>query len=244
MKKSPTCAHVSGADRSSFVSRLQLILRHWPSADRLARAMGVSPSAFRKWLKGEAEPSRERLVALAEVAQVSIGWLARGDGPPPQFDAPPHRGNGAANPVNGTRMEAPGFAMFPSRGEREIAGEPDTAATDAQPYIAFRHDWIRSALHLEPDALTLAVAEGTAMAPTITQGNLLLIDTADQSFRRDGIYLVNLANDRLIRRVQRLHDGSLLLIADNAVYQRDVIPTDRVKTVDAIGRVVWVGGTI
>ena len=82
------------------------------------------------------------------------------------------------------------------------------------------------------------------MAPTIAEGNLLLIDTADQSFRRDGIYLVNLANDRLIRRVQRLHDGSLLLIADNAVYQRDTIPTDRVKNVEAIGRVVWVGGTI
>src|ERR1700732_3338921 len=69
------------ADRAAFVSRLHTILRHWPSADRLARAVGVSPSAFRKWLKGEAEPSRERLVALAEAASVSVGWLAGGEGP-------------------------------------------------------------------------------------------------------------------------------------------------------------------
>src|SRR3954467_9463420 len=73
------------ADRAAFVARLHTILRYWPSADRLARAMGVSPSAFRKWLKGEAEPSRERLVALAEATSVSIGWLAKGEGPEPQF---------------------------------------------------------------------------------------------------------------------------------------------------------------
>src|ERR1700758_2303413 len=74
-----------GADRAAFVARLHAVLRHWPSADRLARAMGVSPSAFRKWLKGEAEPSRERLVALADAAQVGIAWLAKGEGPEPAF---------------------------------------------------------------------------------------------------------------------------------------------------------------
>src|ERR1700761_431864 len=76
----------SGADKSAFVDRLKTILAHWPSADRLARAMGVSPSAFRKWLKGEAEPSRERLVALARAAGVGVAWLAEGEGPTPAFE--------------------------------------------------------------------------------------------------------------------------------------------------------------
>src|ERR1700712_3092588 len=77
----------TGADRPAFVERLQTILAHWPSADRLARAMGVSPSAFRKWLKGEAEPSRERLVALARAAGGGVAWLAEGEGPTPAFEA-------------------------------------------------------------------------------------------------------------------------------------------------------------
>jgi transcriptional regulator with XRE-family HTH domain len=75
----------TGMERAAFVARLRLILQQWPSADRLARAMGVSPSAFRKWVKGEAEPSRERLVALASSARVPIGWLATGEGPEPDF---------------------------------------------------------------------------------------------------------------------------------------------------------------
>src|ERR1700761_7774800 len=76
---------VSGADKSAFVERLKTILQHWPSADRLSREMGVSPSAFRKWLKGEAEPSRERLVALARATRVGVAWLAEGEGPAPAF---------------------------------------------------------------------------------------------------------------------------------------------------------------
>jgi len=73
-------SRVNGAEKSAFVERLRTILSHWPSADRLARAMGVSPSAFRKWLKGEAEPSRERLVALARAAGGGVAWLGGGRG--------------------------------------------------------------------------------------------------------------------------------------------------------------------
>ena len=50
--------------------------------------MGVSPSAFRKWLRGEAEPGRERLIALADATKVSIAWLATGEGPEPVFARP------------------------------------------------------------------------------------------------------------------------------------------------------------
>src|SRR4051794_28285924 len=76
---------MAGADRATFITRLHTILRHWPSSDRLARATGVSPSAFRKWLRGEAEPSRERLVSLAKAAGVSVGWLVNGEGPEPRL---------------------------------------------------------------------------------------------------------------------------------------------------------------
>ena len=81
VESAPGSVRGTGADKSAFVDRLRTILAHWPSADRLARAMGVSPSAFRKWLKGEAEPSRERLVALARAAGVGVAWLAEGEGP-------------------------------------------------------------------------------------------------------------------------------------------------------------------
>jgi transcriptional regulator with XRE-family HTH domain len=111
-----------GAQKLAFVERLQTILAHWPSADRLARSMGVSPSAFRKWLKGEAEPSRERLVALAHATGVGVAWLAEGEGPEPVFE-----------PVAGSRrrqgvrdiaedMDWSQFVLLPRRPEAAAAG--------------------------------------------------------------------------------------------------------------------------
>src|ERR1700751_24105 len=103
----------TGADKLAFVHRLQPILAHWPSADRLAWAMGVSPSAFRKWLKGGAEPSRERLVALARVAGVSIAWLARGEGPPPVFEAISGVRRRLPHPDPGPAVDTGQFVLLP-----------------------------------------------------------------------------------------------------------------------------------
>jgi phage repressor protein C with HTH and peptisase S24 domain len=221
----------SGAEKSAFVSRLQTILAQWPSADRLARAMGVSPSAFRKWLKGEAEPSRERLVALARAAGVGIAWLAEGDGPNPTFA-----------PVSGNRRRAGGAS---TTGDSEWTDFVRLLNRDngAEP-IAFRQDWIRTTLGIEPGDVALEIASGEAMAPTIRHGNTLLVDTTDRMFRSSGIYVLEINGHRLVKRVQRKHDGSLVLISDNAAYQPDVVGKTEADDAVIVGRVVWSGGTV
>jgi phage repressor protein C with HTH and peptisase S24 domain len=234
-------ASAAGGDKPAFVSRLQTILAHWPSADRLARAMGVSPSAFRKWLKGEAEPSRERLVALARVAGVSIGWLAQGEGPPPVFETIsgarrlPHQDLGPG-------VDPEQFVLLPK--------QPDGTGTHLPPaptmfgFLALHHDWVRTACGTEPDNLLLEIAVGDSMGPTIRDGDTMLIDTADRTLHSVGVYLLQVNDHRLVKRVQRKHDGSLVLISDNSVYQSDVIDAAAAAHVVVIGRVVWAGGPI
>jgi len=227
------------------MGRLETILRHWPSADRLARAMGVSPSAFRKWLRGEAEPSRERLIALADAAQVSIGWLARGEGPEPAFAGPqrmPGRGRSGATD---TGAELVRFLLLPKRPEAAAAGAGAPAPPDfTSEYIAFRHDWIRSRFGIDPADLILETALGESMQPTIHNGDLLLVDTTDRAFNNFGIYVLEVLGERLVKRVQRKLDGSLLLISDNETYQPDQVPPALAKDVTVVGRVVWGGGAI
>jgi phage repressor protein C with HTH and peptisase S24 domain len=244
MKRTPPAAQVAGSDRSAFVSRLRLILRHWPSADRLARAMGVSPSAFRKWLKGEAEPSRERLVALAEVAQVSIGWLARGEGPEPTFIGPGRRGQEANGDEQAPRVEPSCFVMFPGNGASRQNGPSDASNGPEPTFIAFHNDWIRDSLRIDPHALAMVIATGSAMTPTIRDGDLLLVDTSDKQIRCDGIYAFDVGGYPVVRRVHRLHDGGVALLADNRCYTQDVVPPDKLRAMSPIGRVVWSAGQI
>lgn len=228
-----------GAERDAFVARLRRIVSHWRSADRLARTMGVSPSAFRKWLKGEAEPSRERLVALAAAAGVSIGWLALGEGPAPRFR------EGRAAPAD-LDMDPSQFLFLPKIPEAAAAGAETPAPPDEQTsaFIAFGHDWVRRCFGIEPDELMLETAVGESMHPTIGDGDVLLIDSTDRRFREFGIYVLEYAGQRLVKRVQRKLDGSLVLISDNEVYEPERIDAARAPEVKALGRVIWSGGKL
>lgn len=240
-KPSPQSASATrGADREAFVGRLRRIVSHWRSADRLARAMGVSPSAFRKWLKGEAEPSRERLVALADAAGVGVAWLAKGEGPVPHF----REAHGSA--LADGDLDPSQFLLLPKQPEAAAAGSVTPAPPEAQAsaFVAFGHDWIRRSFGIEPDDLMLETAVGESMSPTIADGDMLLINGTDRRFREFGIYVLEFAGQRLVKRVQRKLDGSLVLISDNSVYEPERISKERAPEVKALGRVVWSGGKV
>jgi phage repressor protein C with HTH and peptisase S24 domain len=233
----------TGADRAAFIGRLQTILTHWPSADRLARVTGVSPSAFRKWLRGEAEPSRERLVALANASGVPVGWLANGDGPEPRFKgaAGTIRPRGTAMPLD-AGLDRQDYVVLPKRPEAAAAGAESQPAPNTTEFIAFRRDWVRGYLGVEADRLIVETAIGESMDPTIQDGDLLLVDTTESHFHSFGVYVIEIAGERLVKRMQPRLDGSLTLISDNPSYQPDHLPPDWADTVRVVGRVVWTCG--
>jgi transcriptional regulator with XRE-family HTH domain len=79
-------AHVSSARRErqqagGFAARLRQVLRAYGSASALAKAIGRSEGAVRKWLRGESEPNVSDLRTLGETTRTRIEWLASGQGP-------------------------------------------------------------------------------------------------------------------------------------------------------------------
>jgi phage repressor protein C with HTH and peptisase S24 domain len=206
--------------------------------------MGVSPSAFRKWLKGEAEPSRERLVALAEAASVSIGWLAGGEGPEPRLERFGKPSRDQADPAKDGRLDTNRYLLLPKLAEAAAAGPETPAAPATSEYLALRDDWIRTTFGIEPDRLELEMARGESMLPRIHDGDLLLLDTTEQQFRSFGVYVLEIGGERLVKRVQRKLDGSLTLISDNPTYEADHIPAAQAGNVTVIGRVLWSCGPV
>jgi phage repressor protein C with HTH and peptisase S24 domain len=237
-KTDPTSLPLTG-ERGAFIARLHAILRHWPSADRLARTTGVSPSAFRKWLRGEAEPSRERLVALARAAGVSIGWLAGGEGQEPRLVAP-------SGPLRRASADAGSdlhdYVLLPRRPEAAAAGPETPPPPTAVEFIALRHEWVRSVFGIDSNRLLMETAVGESMLPGIQDGDLLLIDATESRFRSFGIYVLEIAGERLVKRVQPKLDGSLALISDNPFYETEYIPPGQASDVHVVGLVLWTCG--
>jgi phage repressor protein C with HTH and peptisase S24 domain len=229
------------ADRASFVTRLQFVVAQWPSVDRLAKATGVSPSAFRKWLKGEAEPSRDRVVALAGAAGVSVSWLAQGEGPEPNLAVLGAYGHDTSYLVS---SDGPSFLLLPKVAVSAAAGAGRPQPQSATSFIGFRHDWLQTTFGLEPQDILLETVVGDSMEPHIHNGDILLVNSTDLTFRNFGVYVITVRDERLVKRVQRKFDGSLILISDNSKYQPETIAPEIAAEIKVVGRVIWRGGAI
>ena len=242
-KRRPALADPN-AGQSAFGSRLRLLASHWPSAERLARAAGVSPSAFRKWIRGEAEPSRDRLIALSETAGVSIEWLVLGHGPDPKPRARVSGSRTASEPGEESGAVSTEFLYLPNAPEAAAAGGGEVAPGPARRFIGFRTDWIKHALDAEARTIELETAIGDSMEPGIRNGDILLIDTRDPRITEFGIYVLELHGERIVKRVQRRFDGSVVLISDNPHYLAEELAVGMVEEIRVVGRVVWRGGPV
>jgi len=66
---------------NTFGKRLQIVVDIVGSAAALSRKTSISASLIRGYIEETNDPSRKKLIAIAEAAQVSTEWLATGKGP-------------------------------------------------------------------------------------------------------------------------------------------------------------------
>ncbi|MGX5776476.1 LexA family transcriptional regulator [Methylorubrum zatmanii] len=135
------------------------------------------------------------------------------------------------------------FVRIPRFDVRASAGPgvaPQPSDLIAQSDIAFRDAWLR-ALGVSPDNAQFLVADGDSMEPTIKDRDLLLIDRRIDRVVSNSIYVVVLAGHVMVKRLQLLFDGSILLISDNDRYQPERIDKSEVDRLQVEGRVRWFG---
>ncbi len=200
-----------------FAERLRRVIRAYGSANSLAKAAGVSEGALRKWVGGNSEPSRDRIVAIAKAAGVNVGWLAAGQGP---------------EKATGGEADVPeGYVAIPMLGE-----EADGAMGD----VAFRGTWIHRELGCDAATLAMAVVRGDAMDPMLDEGDRVLVDKSQAGPTSDGVYVLDVDGAVQLRRLQRLPGNEIQASSANAAYSPfRFAPQD--ASVSVIGRVVWVG---
>ncbi len=252
VRRQPKSAIADEADvrQASFADRLRILVGRSGSVLALAQAAEVSDSSVHLWLGGS-EPSREKLVRLADAAGVTVEWLAAGRGPM-RADLLPE-----------------GYALV-----RRYKGESGVEYHGVD-FLALKKDWIQS-LPGSPiaDALFLMEADGDAMAPYIQSGDLILINTSDRDLR-DGVWAlmapiaglteISLSGIPriLLRRIRAEGGGNFRLFCDNKDFEslpgqtvrsakrKGVVGGDLVAIVSdekrifgVIGRVIWKGSTV
>ena len=194
---------------------------------QLSARIGRNPAYIQQFIKRGsprrlAEQDRARIAAYLGVSEALLGGVV-------QRVATPARARGS------DMVLVPKLAIGASAGAgASVEGEP------VEGEVAFDPKWLRD-LGADPRALSIIRVEGDSMAPTLNDGDDILVDGGDAVGRlRDGIYVLRMDDVLMVKRVSRAPgQGRISVISDNPHYRSwDDLP---MATVQLVGRVVWTG---
>ncbi|NMC73976.1 MAG: helix-turn-helix transcriptional regulator [Geobacteraceae bacterium] len=66
---------------NSFANRIERLIKLVGSKEKLGQLSKISAVMIGKYESGQSEPSRDKLISLANAAGVNVLWLATGEGP-------------------------------------------------------------------------------------------------------------------------------------------------------------------
>lgn len=205
------------------------------SQAELARRVKVSQPTINALIRGNSTGSKH-LHKIAAELETSPAWLA-GETDDPSPVAP------RTSSVDALAEEMD-LAILP---ELDIGFAMGAGTTLAEQYeqkgiVPFSRTWLRSMMGGTVADLFVARGDGDSMEPTLKDGDIVLIDSAQKTIRaQDRIWAVSYGDLGMIKRVRRTPGGSYLLLSDNP----NVTPVECFDDeMQVIGRVVWIGRRI
>ncbi|HDR1418902.1 TPA: LexA family transcriptional regulator [Pasteurella multocida] len=206
------------------------------NGSKFASAVGVAQASLARWVKGEADPSRTNLIKIAEVADVSLQWLATGEGEmlkgaestSQKISAPAPESNVVMIPSYSSVQVSAGFGSF-----NDGVTKPD----DHIPYPAP----LLQKLGVKPQFAAVFWANGTSMRPTIDDKDQMLVDLSRKEIKGNNIYLVQSESSVWVKRV-KMNWNSVELISDNQEeYKPIILSKDEAEKLQVIGLVTHIG---
>lgn len=220
------------------------------------KRMGIEKATLDGIINHGSTPTTKTLLKIAWHSDISLNWLLTGQ-PPERLQSPsasqslhemrsllltPNR---VGDEGEGYLVNKDAYVLVPRYDVAASAG-PGFAIQSEQvvDHLAFKSEWVRRAMGLDPHRLALISTKGDSMEPSLKEGDLLLLDLREQQVRNDAIYVLRLDDFLIAKRLQRGFDGTITIKSDNTAYEKQVVPKEMTEQLDIIGRVVWTGRRI
>lgn len=175
-------------------------------------------------------PELDRMVAAAERVAAINDMIF---GKPSQREEPVQTDSGFDSK---NYVQVPRFEVSASAG-----GGAVVQSEQVVDFIGFKEEWIRNSLGASARNLALITVKGDSMEPTLSDGDLVLVDTSAKDIEVNAIYVIQFWGSLLVKRIQRKIDGSVVIKSDNTVYEPEVVTGELVNQLNVVGRVVWYG---
>lgn len=189
----------------------------------LSKVTGCSKQAVYSWFSGDTgQIKSEHIIAIAKEWNSSTDWLLTGLGP---IDS--NRWPGAKKSSSAQSSNSELVTIY----HHDMPERPEDIESLRHPYRQVLQQWTvrrrsldRLGIRYEKaESLVIISQAGDSMAPTIGNGDNLLIDTAVNTWQTDGVYLFSLDGNIYLRQVHKQPGAGLEARAINARYPSFVI---------------------
>lgn len=200
----------------------------------LARRVGVSQPTINALIRGENSGSKH-LHRIAAELETSPAWLAGETDDDVPVSTPPSAMIALADKLD---LEViPELELGYSMGGGSVF-----TSYEHRGIVPFARSWLRPMMRGNFSDLFVARGDGDSMQPTLLDGDLVLIDTAQRDIRQqDRIWAIGYGDLGMIKRVRRVPGGSYQLLSDNPAVPPISCFDDEMHVV---GRVIWIGRRI
>ncbi len=237
----------------TFKERLIYLWRHNPKPAVIAREIGMSAGGFNRiWYDGGL-PSMETTIKIQETTGCNLNWLLTGQGEPYLNAAspkPPVRAEEqpAQAPITdtlGCPVELNDFVFIPRYDVKAAAGAGESIDNSTPQFtMAFRSYWIKNYINASPENLSVIEVTGDSMEGLLNERDTILVNHAKNQ-AGNGIYVLRIGNDLIVKRTQTLPNKRLLISSANEAYAPfELDLNDPSSDVQIIGKVEWLGRRI
>lgn len=200
----------------------------YPDAASFARVMKMKEVSYRAYELDQNGYAKHATDFAAKLG-VSTDWLLRGGAKP--------------DIVRSAVASADPLSSIPMVGIRHADAAFGLGAvfTDEQPQIEvlqFPKPWVESITYTSPELLSWVRARGSSMAPTINDGDMILLDHSERKVQdQDELWAYTVEETRGIKRL-RVKGDRYQILSDNPAVPPDEEPID---FVNIVGRVIFIG---
>lgn len=225
-----------------FHVRLKTLLSKFRSTNAFAVASGVSPSGLNRLLDG-GYPTLPILISLANAGNVSVEWLSTGKEPTSTGLISPQKG--VISDVHGNDVDLNEFIFVPRYNVSAAAGYGAWNDDEVPMFtVSFRKYWVVNYLKADPSQLSVISVYGDSMEGVLNDKDIILVNHGDRE-PREGIYVLRLDGQLIVKRVQRLPGAQLRVTSTNPAYEPFTIDLRKLPSdFDIVGKVVWYGRVV
>lgn len=221
------------SDKDVFYKKFVGIVTKLGGWDESASIAGRSAAQMKRYARGD-DPPLSVVRKICEAADFSVAWLTSDEidfkGVPAKY-----ADNGHVYVTKKPNIPLLNIAASVAHGKDLVYDETQMEL------VSFSQEWLHQQ-RLSPNELFMMPTIGDSMEPTIHSGDLLLCSESEHHKKAgDGVYVVRLDGNILVKRTQVLPGKKIIVTSDNAKqFQPYEIEMNGGVDFAVIGKVVFV----